>query len=78
MSSLIPLAGPAACAGIMGGMMWWMMRGMRGRSSDSPAQADAESMKAHVAQLVDENAWLRERVDIVDRSPAPAFDDDQR
>ncbi len=71
MSSLIPLAGPLACAALMGGMMWMMMRGM-GRGS-TPSAPDADSTTDQLAQLRDENAQLRERVDSLDPRPSSAF-----
>ena len=71
MSSLIPLAGPLACAVLMGGMMWMMMRGM-GRSNAAKAH-DADSTSTQLAQLRDENAELRERVDTLDPRPTSAF-----
>ena len=60
MSSLIPLAGPLACAALMGGMVWMMMRGM-GRGSASSA-SNAASTTDQVAQLRDENQRLRDQV----------------
>ena len=71
MSSLIPLAGPLACAALMGGMMWMMMRGM-GRGSSSVA-SDTATTAAQLAQLRDENAELRDRVDTLDPRPTSAF-----
>ena len=59
MSSLIPLAGPLACAALMGGMMWVMMRGM-GRGSAAPA-SNADSTNDQLAQLRDENQQLRDQ-----------------
>ena len=58
MGSLIPLAGPVACAGLMGGMMWWMMRGTRGNRA---AAHDADSKGKQILQLQEENARLRAR-----------------
>ena len=60
MASVIQTAAPLVCAGSMGGMMWWMMRGMRRNSSNTQA---AEPMTRQLAQLQDENQQLRERVD---------------
>jgi hypothetical protein len=63
MASLIPLAGPAICAGSMGGMMWWMMRGKGSGSSTNAAEENQVS--AQIAQLEEENAELRTRVDVL-------------
>lgn len=59
MSSLIPLAGPLACAALMGGMMWMMMRGM-GRGSASAA-SNADSTNDQLARLREENQQLRDQ-----------------
>jgi hypothetical protein len=74
MSSLIPLAGPAVCAGLMAGMMWWMMRGMRSKGTGSAGQArDAEApTSTQVKELLDENARLRDRVEKLDQPVAVA------
>ena len=73
MASVIQTAAPLVCAGSMGGMMWWMMRGMRRNSSTAQA---AEPMTAQLAQLQDENQQLRERVDRIDpQGNQPAADD---
>jgi hypothetical protein len=71
MSSLVPIAGPIACAGLMGSMMWWMMRGMRGKDTAATAEAgEAAATSAQIAQLRHENALLRERLDRLDPQPA--------
>ena len=62
MTSLIPLAGPVACAGLMGGMMWWMMRGKRGTGGDRADARDADPQR-QVARLQEENAELRAHID---------------
>ena len=73
MASVIQTAAPLVCAGSMGGMMWWMMRGMRRNSSNTQA---AEPMTAQLAQLQDENQQLRERVDQIDpQGNQPTADD---